>query len=138
MLTLTAKQFAWTYLILNGQAGVKPGYFGGTELANPRVEHLYGRQSLDGEDRKIRQHFLKEIRSSGVNWERTKEPFSNQISVFSDTNSPCDIKEVLVGELVLNNGLCQTWSSEPLCTSNAFELMAEVDRLKSQFVDIFG
>ena len=60
------------------------------------------------------------------------------VSKFTDTFHEPDRKEVLTGELVLNNGLRQTWTADAVEVTNVFEMMAQVHSGALRYAELFG
>ncbi len=133
---MEAKKFAWIYLIEHGDAG--RSYYGGLNLKDQRVAHLHSSSWRSDSASKIKEFYLDEIKKIGVNWNKTLEPRNNEISLFTDTFHDSERKEIIEGELVLNNGLTQSWFADKLEISNVFEMMAAVTEFQTKYNSLFG
>lgn len=134
---LTAIQFAWIYLVKNGYAGVKQGYYGGWETYD---DDSWSRgkwvdyKKLD----ELKLHAWQEILDFGVDWVATKAPRSDLVSTFEGTLADPSNKETLVGTLVLKNGCKQHWVADALEVTNVFEMMANAHNAVDDFKEYFG
>lgn len=132
---MNAKQFAWTYMVLNGHANMKKSFYGGTEAVDPKAPGK--KRKPGGYCDSWNDAFIQQIKTVGVNWNKTDAPYSEKEASFTDTfHDPEDV-EVLYGDLVLNNGYKQRWMGEPL-VMGVFEAMAAIDEFKAKYKEIFG
>lgn len=131
---MNSKQFAWLYLVMNGYAGQKPSFYGGSDLVDGRAKNI---KCGSWDSSPIRESYMKEISTIGVNWEKTNAPSNEMYDIFTDTFHDPKSKEFITGELVLNNGLCQTWYSEALEVTNVFDMMAKVEEYTAKYYTIF-
>jgi hypothetical protein len=136
---MNAKQFAWTYLINNGKAGLAPSYYGGVELTKSGEKSLgKTRWGMSQEDiSKIRDDHFKNIRTIGVDWDKTNSPTSDKISSFEGTFADASIHEYLVGSIVLSDGSIQEWYSDPVKVVNVFDAIDLKDEYEEKFHKIF-
>jgi len=131
---MNAKQFAWVYLITNGNANLEPSYYGGFDPVLPdshggvKEEYCWS----------WNKSYLKAIKEVGVDWERTYAPESSKHSEFTDTFHAPDTKEYLSGNLFLKDGSCQYWCSEQIEVTNVFDMMAKAASGSEDFRAIFG
>ena len=131
---MNSKQFAWLYLVTNGYAGQKPSFCGRLELVDERAKKI----KCSSWDRSpIRESYMKEISTIGVNWEKTDAPSNQHYNMFAGTFNNSESKEFIVGELVLNNGLRQTWHTEALEVTNVFDMMAKIEEYVAKYYEIF-
>lgn len=137
---MDAKQFAWLYLIENGNAGAEPSFYGGVDIIDKRLQKAPYNDWMKGYEsyEKRREFYLKELKTYGVDWVKSKSPESDNISQFTDTFHDPTYKEFLVGTLVLKNGTNQHWCAEAIEVTNVFEMMAQIDGAKERFAAIFG
>lgn len=139
MKQLTSKQFAWYYLVANGYEGVQYGTYGVFEL---RVDYsdpeYYKKRHRSVNYVKLTEEAKKKIRRIGVDWEKTCAPSSDSVSLFAGTFCDPDVKETLVGELVLKNGDKQHWVADGIKVSNVFDMMANMVEVLTNFDSIFG
>lgn len=134
---MNSKQFAWLYLIKNGDAGVRYSYYGGFILDDERMTHLYkpyDHKSLEN----IKSAYLKEIRDIGVNWTKTGPPSSDIVHLFNGTFNPSEYSEKISGVIVLNNGLRQSWVADNIDVSNVFNMMESLFNSAEDAKTIFG
>lgn len=137
---MDSKQFAWTYMVLNGYANVLKSYYGGYDpidknVASPKAERFFDRYNAYNEA------FCKMIKEVGVDWEKTAAPSSDYEFEFAGTDCDSDRVEYMKGRLVLKNGYVQTWISDHRIEDlarNVFDMMAAIDELKGKYVEIFG
>lgn len=130
---MDAKQFAWMYLISNGRANVEPSFYGGTDVVDSNVS---GKKDKTGYYRfTYEEAFLDQIKSVGVDWDKTKAPKGKMYSEFTDTFHKPNEVEYLVGILSLKDGAEQFWMAKPLI-SNVFEQMTNIDVFKSKFKEL--
>lgn len=134
---MDAKQFAWLYLVENGLAGRQPSYYGGSTVVDERVKKSKYMDIFTGAE-KTHALYMKEIKEHGVDWKKTLAPESDAVSLFSDTFHDPTKKEVIFGELVLKNGLGQSWYAEALEVSDVFEMMAKANEAMGRFYSLFG
>lgn len=135
---MEAKKFAWIYLIEHGDAGFEQSYYGGLSLKDQRVAHLHKSDWKWDSASKIKEFYLNEIKRIGVDWAKTREPQNNEISLFTDTFHDSERKEIIEGELILNNGLKQSWFADKLEIANVFEMMAAVSEFQTKYISLFG
>jgi hypothetical protein len=138
---MNAKHFAWVYLINHGMAGEEPSYYGGTEFHESFDFERYSissRHDLYNNKGILRQKFVDEFRSIGVDWKNTKSPSSSLYSEFEGTFHDSTEKEYLTGELVLNDGSKQFWAAKALEVQNVFAMMESVSEGPEAFNKIFG
>lgn len=135
---MNAKKFAWLYLIENGYAGCKPGYYGGWEILDEEARVIFDSDRSFKVYTKIKDHYVKQIAIHGVNWEKTKEPQSDITYEFNGTFNDPSKTEIINGKLVLNNGIVQRWVAPNIEVTNVFEMMANIDESIKQFKIIFG
>lgn len=131
---MNSSQFAWLYLVEHGQAGVEHSYYSGYRLKDERMKHLYGSWN----NTQIKNHYLKEIKDIGVNWNKTKAPISELKSEFEGTFNDSSEKEYLTGTIILNNGMKQSWIAENIEITNVFNMMAAIENSKSKFKEYFN
>jgi hypothetical protein len=81
--------------------------------------------------------YTQQIRKIGVDWGATQSPHGRSFSEFQGTFCDPGSKEYLTGTLVLKDGTKQQWVAETLVT-NAFDMMANIDKLQGKFKDLFG
>jgi hypothetical protein len=135
---MDAKQFAWLYLIEHGYAGMREGTYG-RNLVCPRVKAKFPNDWMGWDFYKeAEQFYLEEIRTIGVDWDKTVAPRSDLVSVFNGTFCDAGEKETLVGTLVLKNGDEQMWVADAIEVTNVFEMMAFVDQAKDRFKKLFS
>lgn len=136
---LTAKQFAWYYLVTKGDEGVVPSYYGGLDPYYENFEDRLNNKHKILNSTKQTNEALKDILTYGVDWKKTTPPRSDSTEYFNGTFAESSlIKETLSGDLYLNNGTKQHWFGEGLDISNVFEIMANIEKTKSNFETIFG
>ena len=135
---MNAKKFAWLYLIKNGYAGCKHGYYGGWELIDEEAKVIFASDRSFNVYTKINDHYVKQIAIHGVNWEKTKEPQSDITYEFNGTFNDAGKTEIINGKLVLNNGIVQRWVAPNIEVANVFEMMANIDESIKQYKIIFG
>ena len=139
---MNSTQFAWLYLIENGHANVERSYYGGYTAWDGKVSKYGWNDRPVGVDRKeipkTRGRCLDEILKHGVDWNKTKAPESDSVSLFTDTFNDPEKKETLVGYLYLKDGSVQRWEADALKVSNVFEMMAAVSEAPAKFVEFFG
>lgn len=131
---MNSKQFAWLYLVTNGYAGQTPSFYGGSQLADDRAKKI---KCSSWDHSPIRESYMKEISTIGVNWEKTDAPSNQSYNMFTDTFHSPESREFIEGELVLNNGLRQTWYTEALEVTNVFDMMAKVEEYTAKYYTIF-
>ena len=140
---MNAKQFAWTYLINNGRAGVRPSYYGGVKLTDSgeRVfidtDDVHNSWLYDKDISKIRDHHISEIHKIGVDWNKTVAPESDKLSSFNGTFAPSSMDEYLMGTLILSDGSTQEWYSDPVPMTNVFEALGMKDEYEEKFNKLF-
>lgn len=131
---MDAKQFAWTYMVLNGKANKCHSFYGGYDIVDKKIS---GGKKLAWYDVDYNESFIKMIKDVGVDWRKTYPPTNESESVFNGTFDDNGSKEVLTGELVMKNGYVQHWIAEPL-TCGVFEAMAKIDEFRAKYYEIFG
>lgn len=134
---MNSKQFAWLYLIENGVAGHSHSYYGGYDLVDKRLASVL-KSSNYGNLEPAAEFYKKEIKTYGVNWNKTASPDTETVSEFNGTFAE-DSRyiEKLTGTLVLNNGTKQSWIADALEVTNVFDMMAQVDNANNRFKEIF-
>lgn len=136
---MNATQFAWLYLIENGNAGLEKSFYGGYDITEPRMRDTYSKLPWDEQYKNpFRDQYLAEIKQHGVNWTETKAPESDMVSEFQGTFSDSTSKEMIIGTLKLYGGLTQTWQAPALEVKNVFEMMEQVYLAPTKFYEIFG
>ncbi len=142
---MNAEQFAWAHLISNGMAFIERSYYGGYKLSDyagdaldakaitiSDVEFFEKNQWADID--KAINHFnqlcLKLIKTHGIDWVKSGKVKSDFASEFNGTFAKATRIELLVGILVLKNGLEMDYSCESL-VGNVFEHMANIDKLSN-------
>lgn len=128
---MDAKKFAWTYLVEHGFGGVKPSYYGGWDIVDTAMKKRGFSYT------KIHEKYLNEINKVGVDWDKTNAPSSDSVSEFQGTFCDATLKEVIRGNLVLNDGTVQVWYADAISVSNVFEMMARADVAKEKFHRFF-
>ena len=140
---MNARHFAWLYLVKNGSTGYTPSYYGGMEedlntqellKQNPHMNSL---SWLDRSDA-VRSMFIAKIKDIGVDWGATKSPASDIQYEFQGTDQPAGRTEIIVGELVLNDGQIQKWIAYAISAANVFDMMENIYSAKTDFKEIFG
>ena len=129
---LTAKQYAWAYLLSRGNAGVKYSYYGGFNITDDR----YDSRSWvnEGKLKRIREDYLNMIKMFGIDWDKTHAPHSDSINLFNGTFADDQIvKEVIEGALVLKNGFRQEWIAEQVDIMEVFELLSDSENMVKYF-----
>ena len=114
---MNAKQYAWTHVVTTGYPERKKSFYGGYDfstepgstqrvkkfksgLNSPFVESYY-----DREKDTITLAWLNQIKTIGVDWEKTQSPESFTAYKFSGTFAEHhDYEEVLSGHLILKDG----------------------------------
>jgi hypothetical protein len=123
---MNAEQFAWAFLIKNGSPDTKSSYYGGREPISPYAKKIMEEYSF-GDQRK--EFYLNLIKTHGVNWSRTYAPSSDTESHFLGTFCDPEQREVMIGDLVLNNGQTIHWVSDTP-TTDVFKMMADMSKLE--------
>ena len=97
------------------------------------------RDSFSEKDRSsVRRVFLKELKDPGVDWSKTCSPESRGFERFRGTFTDSETEDVLLGVLVLNNGIKQEWYGKNIEVKNVFDMMASVQKAEERFNEIFG
>lgn len=136
---MNATQFAWLYLIENGNAGLEKSYYGGYGAADERMRKAFSELGWDEQYKNpFRDQYLAEIKQHGVNWTETKAPESDMVSEFQGTFCDSTQKEMITGTLKLYGGIEQTWQADALEIKNVFEMMEQVYLAPTKFYEIFG
>jgi hypothetical protein len=133
---MNAKHFAWFYLIENGYAGSRFEYYGGTRIVDERLKIAFGNGYV--ERTKANEFYLNEIRTIGVDWERSSAPDNGSYSTFNGTFADSSSSECIEGTLYLLNGLKQNWIAESVRISNVFQLMADTSAFQERMTELFG
>jgi len=133
---MKSKQFALIYLIENGVAGVKPSYYGGyVPVGQPKVDKC----DCSGKWITVRRElYLHNIKTIGVNWDKTKAPENGDYSIFVGTECDSESRENLTGTLYLNDGTKQEWTADAIEVTNVFDMMERVSEATAIFNEIFG
>lgn len=136
---MDAKQFAWLYLIEHGDPGT-PSFYGGTEIDPAIIKRLPRAQNEGFFERHsaLERALRQEILDHGVDWDRTPAPQSDSVSQFNGTFHDPEYKEMVVGTLILRNGLRQQWYADSIEVTNVFEMMAQVQEAVARFQTVFG
>lgn len=135
---MNAKQFAWLYLIEYGTAGKKPSFYGGFETVDKRLCDIKLKKSDHFSGLQYNDFYIHEIKTIGIDWEKTKAPTSDSISQFTDTFHDPEYKEFIVGEIVLNNGAIQSWCAQSIEVGNVFGMMENLEQIKIKYQEIFN
>ena len=133
---MNSKQFAWSYLIKNGFAGVVHSFYGGYEAIDGEMFAKYNRK-WDWQLKALPE-YRKMVKEIGVDWDKTKAPESDTVSLFTDTFHDPEQVEKLVGVLVLKNGRKINWVADALEVTNVFDMMEAVANAAADFEEIFG
>ena len=134
---MDAKQFAWLYMVENGDVGVKHSFYGGVDIVDKRFQKKPFNGWMKGQSAR-RKFCLKEIKTYGVDWKKTAAPESDYVSEFNGTFAEPSRTETLNGTIVLKNGAVQIWYAAAIEVTNVFEMMAMIDGAKQRFIEIFG
>lgn len=135
---MDSKQFAWFYLIENGQAGLQPSYYGGYSAVSS-LKKEFAAMSWDKQySNPFKERFLANIKTYGVDWEKTSAPESTLVNRFQGTFCDSKQEEMIEGTLVLRNGQTQYWSGEKIEVSNVFEMMAEATEAAGRAAELFN
>ena len=137
---MNSKQFAWLYMIENGMAGQEPAYYGGYDFIDKAAKDCPGEvySFSDPKSGKVRDLYLSQIKAIGVDWKRTESPRNENFTIFEGTFCDASSKECLTGEIILNNGVKQSWCADNIEVTNVFDMMAELDAAKSRASELFG
>jgi hypothetical protein len=134
---LTSKQFAWLFLVKNGNFGLTRGYYGGWEAHHTYKGTVVGYYQ-PGVMERHNDTARGVIAKTGVDWEKSQAPRSDKRSEFNGTDAESSYTEILKGELVLKDGTTQYWESEALKVEDAFALMEAVQNSADEFDEYFG
>jgi hypothetical protein len=137
---MDAKQFAWMYMIENGVAGHKHGYYGSWDI-QPYILEQYqfpkDKYNWVGTE-EVARVFREEILKKGVDWHRTADVQSDTTHQFTDAFHDPETREILTGDLVLLDGTVQHWASDPIQVTTVFDMMTQVSDAAAKFQEIFG
>ena len=135
---MDSKQFAWTYVVTHGRAGMKPSYYGGMDIADSRISLVFQNAGTFKGFIKVNEVYMGELKTIGVDWNKTEAPESHTYGQFTDTFHDPDQVECLRGVLVLKNGLTQSWYADSIEVTNVFDMMEQVANGQTKFYEIFG
>jgi hypothetical protein len=136
VIEMNAKYFAWFYLIEKGAAGSRYSYYGGMDLQDERLKEFFKGHCFTPQERN--EVYLNEIRTIGIDWDKTDAPSNGSHSVFQGTFCDAGTSEHIEGTLVLKDGLKQTWVAEALQVNNVFKLMADTRSFEERMIELFG
>lgn len=137
---MNSKQFAWLYVVENGIAGKKPSFYGGykyDEETRVRFPNVDKNSWIYPPDTTVHDTFIKDLKTIGVDWEKTKPPTSSFVSEFNGTFNEASTKEYLEGIIILKDGSKQNWIADKLEVSNAFDMMEQVSEAGLKYEKIF-
>ena len=135
---MNAKQFAWLYLIENGQAGMSPSYYGGYNPVQ-ELKEKFSKMSWDKQwSNPFKAQFIDAIKKYGVNWDATSAPESTLVHLFQGTFADSKQEELIEGTLVLCNGRKQYWSADKVQIGNVFEMMAGAAEAIKRGTELFN
>jgi hypothetical protein len=135
---MKAKQFAWTHVLTNGKMNMHPAYYGGwNHIDKSYNQGLSYRESGTKQKNDI-QAFLLELKTVGVDWNKTDDIQSETYSEFAGTF--CDARDAvyLEGWITLKNGTKAFWCAENIDASDVFGMMENASTLIEKYTEIFG
>lgn len=135
---MNSKQFAWLYLVQNGKAGIGRAYYGGYDTIDENWENMFGSYWSIESHNKAYKYYATQMKSIGVDWDKTEAPKSDSISTFNGTFADSTKAEILTGVLVLKDGTEQHWEADAIEITNVFDMMAAVSEATEKFNTLFG
>lgn len=106
---MNVTKIMWAYMLRTGVNG-KPHFYGG-----------YSRDILN-----TKKDPLTLIEAVGIDWVKTKEPYSSTYNQFVGTDCDSNSTEYLKGELVLRDGNTMQWANTDSSLSHFARLMNEL------------
>lgn len=134
---MDSKQFAWFYLIKNGQANQRPAYYGGYETIDESIGVDVSNTKYGLFCQKHDDTCIALIRKHGIDWDRTQAPDSELVHRFAGTFCDSEMVEYMVGDLVLKNGQKITYYGESP-TGNVFSMFENIESTILEAKEMFG